>query len=145
MGLKFKGYKNEKQPVVILGSDMNGVDVSSEVAKSLKSLGFAFKEVVGSYEHVNGEIVNEKSFVVPYDESGQDYLALHGLAEHFGQESILRLTKDRTAILQFIDRTNGINLGKFTPLTMKQFELLDEKYKKSYTFDGSYYYVTIKE
>ena len=144
MGTKFTGYTNTNKPVIILGSDMNGEDVSSEVSKSLKSLGFRFKEVVGSYEHVNGEIVNEASFVVPYNGRGE-FFSLFSIAEHFGQESILTLTEDRTAILQFINRNERINLGRFTPLTKKQFDMIDEKFKKSYTFDGDYYYITLKE
>lgn len=144
MGIKFTGYTNTNKPVIILGSDMNGIDVSSEVSKSLKSLGFRFKEVVGSYEHVNGEIVNEASFVVPYTEH-TDFLTLFSLAKQFDQESILCLDKDRNTELHMIKDFNVFNLGKFTPLTKKQFDMIDEKFKKSYTFDGSYYYVTIKE
>lgn len=142
MGVKFKGYNNNKKQLVIIGGNMNGKDVSSEVSKSLKSLGFSFKKVTGAYEHEKGGQVLEQSFVVPYEDHDQ-YLTLFSLAMQFDQESILHVDNDRHARLEFIKGFQVLELGTLTPFTGKQFELLRDDLKRNFTHDGNYYWVTI--
>jgi len=137
-GSKFNGYGNKK-PVVLLGGNMGDKDVSSEIAKSLKSLGFPFRIVDGVYK---GMV--EKSFVIPYEvDNNNDINTLIGISEHFNQESVLILDRNRNAKLFFIDGFKITKLGKFTPFTEKEFNLLSDDLKESYTFDGDYYYVCI--
>lgn len=142
MGTKFTGY-GAKQPFIILGSDMHGVDKSHEIESSLKSLGLNFRRVFGGYESILGDHILERSFVIPYKDI-QSFKSLMGLAYHFEQESILHVTEQRDASLLFMDK-DEMHLGKFTPFTKKEFDMLNEQLTRNFTFDGDYYYITVKE
>lgn len=145
MGIKFSGYKNRKEPFIILGSDMRGEDKSIEIESSLKSLGLSFKPVLGVYEHIDGIEIKEKSFVINCPRNNT-FKTLIGLSKHFNQESVLYVDENREATLLFNDvKESELNLGKFKPFTEREFNMLHDRLTLNYTFDGDYYYVTIKE
>lgn len=145
MGIKFSGYKNRKEPFIILGSDMRGEDKSIEIESSLKSLGLSFKPVLGVYMGLNGIQVEEKSFVVNCPRN-YTFKTLISLSKHFNQESVLYVDEDRLATLLYNDgKESELNLGRFKPFTEREFNMLHDRLTLNYTFDGSYYYVTIRE
>ena len=127
-----------KSPTILLGSMIGATDdVSGQVKRSLISLGFNFKEVVGSY---NG--IAEKTFVIPFTNDAEKKTII-SVAKHFSQESILVLDVERNATLEFISKQDNVELGKFTAFTKSQFNLLRNDLKENYTFDGSYYYIAV--
>ena len=139
---QFKQDRHNPQAFVIIGSNIGFASHTKEMKESLDALELPSRVLNGVYVMENGDVINEESFIVPYT-TKKEYIMLLSLAMHFKQENILVADETRQAKLVYINSKKEEELGKITPLTEKEFILLDSKYKTCYSKDEKYYYVTI--